>query len=84
MGENLLATGAHLGHDAVHVGIHQDHRLQGIAPVMEGSLAWGEARDQTAWKKLMRQYLPADILASKIPFQHGCDCKASACILDQI
>lgn len=69
MGENPLATGPHLGHDAVHVGVHQDHRLQGITPVMEGSLAWGEARDQTAWKKLMRQYLPADTLASKIPLQ---------------
>lgn len=51
---------------------------------MEGSLAWGEARDQTGWEKPMRQYLPTDVLASKIPLQHGCGCKASACILDPI
>lgn len=30
----------------------------------------------------MRQYLPTDVLTSKIPLQHRFDCKASTCILD--
>lgn len=31
--------GPYLRHDAVHIGIHQDHCLQSLTPVMEGPLA---------------------------------------------
>lgn len=32
-------SGPYLRHHAVHIRIYQDHRIQGVTPVMESSLA---------------------------------------------
>lgn len=42
----------------------------------------GEGLD--GWQKLRRQYLPTDVLTSKVPLQHVFDCEASSCVLDPI